>query len=64
MATLDGQVRRPEGRVVHVEQQSLQAAVATVEGPIMTGCTEAGADLLAVDDLVSLVDRWRKFDWE
>ena len=49
---------------MHVEQQSLQAAAATVEGPIMTGCTEAGADLLPVDDLVSLVNRWRKFDWE
>jgi len=47
---------------VHVEQQSLQAAVATVEGPIMTGCMEAGTDSLAVDDLVSLADRWRKFD--
>ena len=49
---------------MHVEQQSLQAAAATVEGPIMSGCMEAGADLLAADDLVFLVNRWRKFDWE
>jgi hypothetical protein len=50
------------GWAVHVEQRSLQAAAATVEGPIMTGCMEAGADLLTVDDLVSLVNRRRKFD--